>query len=199
MRLSDIPRGGLDSTSTLPPMRDDPDAIRAATLQGHIIIVAPAAGLVTFLVIVTVIDIGHKAAGAADLPLPISPTPLSRLPPACFPCRLSYRALSQKQRQAIASGKSSPGFPVPPTPGKVLGRRDPTRRSARGVSRPAIIGAAMNEGAAFFALVAYLIEKPDRPRGGDRAHLVDVIARFPTAGRSTRVARTATGKTPRGI
>ena len=60
-----------------------------------------------------------------------------------------------------------------------------------------IIGAAMNEGAAFFALVAYLIEKNPIALGLAVVLIAGVITRFPTAGRVETLDRAAAGKTPR--
>ena len=171
--------------STLPPMRDDPDAIRAATLQGQIIIVALVAGLVTFLVIVTVIDIGHKAAGAADSPLPIITYAAVAFAAGMLPMSFVVPGLvTKQQRQAIASGKKTPGSPVAPTPGNGLkAAATPPGGLPAAFLAQLIIGAAMNEGAAFFALVAYLIEKNPIALAVAIVLIVDVIARFPTAGR----------------
>ena len=49
-----------------------------------------------------------------------------------------------------------------------------------------IVGAAMNEGAAFFALVAYLIEKNPIALGLAVVLIAGVISRFPTTGRVER-------------
>ena len=85
------------------PMPGDQEAIRPATLQGQIIVGALVAGLVTFLVIATVIDIGPKpapaaagGAGARGRSRPnrlcrSSPMSRSRLARSCCPCRSSCR------------------------------------------------------------------------------------------------------------
>ncbi len=170
------------------------DLIRAATLQGQIIIGALVTGLVIFLVIVNVIDLGLKpgaggqGAVAADSPLPIITYVAVAFAAVVLPMSFVVPALvAKQQRQAIAGGKLTAGTQVAPTPGN--------GSNAAGTllsGLPAafltqlVIGAAMDEGAAFFGLVAYLIEKNPIALVVGVVLIVGVIARFPTAGRVER-------------
>lgn len=182
--------------STSMPMPDNPDAIRAATLQGQIIIGALVAGLLTFLVIVTVLDTEPKAGGgaggqgavAADASLPIITYVAVAFAAATLPMSFVIPLLvAKQQRQAIASGKLTARSPVGATPGKgTNGAASSLGGLPVAFLTQLIVGAAMNEGAAFFALVAYLIEKNPIALAVAIVLIAGVIARFPTAGRVER-------------
>ena len=182
------------------PMTGDQDAIRPVTLQGQIIVGALVAGLVTFSVIVTIMNIGSApgpaAAGgpgaqgavAAESPLPIITYVAIAFGAASLPMSFVVPGLvTKQQRRAFASaGTTASTSPAPP-PGK---RSDAAKAPLSGL--PAafltelVIGAAMNEGAAFLALVAYLIEKNPIALALAGVLIAGVIARFPTAGRVER-------------
>jgi hypothetical protein len=179
------------------PMQGDQDGIRSATLQGQIIVGALVAGLVTFLMISTIINIGPtprpaaadgRGAIAAESPLPIITYAAVALGAVLLPMSFVVPGLvAKQQRRAIASAGMTASASPAPTPG---GRSDAAKAPLSGL--PAafltqlIIGAAIDEGAAFFALVAYLIEKNPIALAMAVALIAGVIARFPTTGRVER-------------
>ena len=128
------------------PTPGDQEAIRPIVLQGQIIIGALLAGLLCFLVIVNVIDLGPPpgvaaaaaGAGAVDRAMPIITymavafaaisLPLSTIVPL---------VITNQQRRAIAAGKST-GSAVRRKRWRPIGRQpDPTHRLARGLFDPA--------------------------------------------------------------
>jgi hypothetical protein len=185
------------------PMPGDQDAIRSATLQGRIIVGALAAGLVMFLVISTIINIlptpgaaangagngpGAPGAVAAESPLPIITYAAVAFGAVLLPMSFVVPGLvAKQQRRAIANAGMTASASPAPTPGE---RSDAAKAPLSGL--PAafltqlIIGAAIDEGAAFFALVAYLIEKNPIALAMAVVLIAGVIARFPTAGRVER-------------
>ena len=95
--------------------------------------------------------------------------------------------VAKQQRRAIASGKLTADSPINATPGKgANGAASSPGGLPVAFLTQLIVGAAMNEGAAFFALVAYLIEKNPIALAVAIVLIAGVIARFPTAGRVER-------------
>lgn len=154
-------------------MTSDQDVIRTVTRQGQIILGALITGVSIFLVIATVVDLGLEpgvgppagvGAGAGAQPSPSVPilTYMALVVgAACLPMSLIVPSLvAKQQRLAIAGGKSLPGQSPASTPAQ---RPEAVRTAPIGLPlaylNQLIVGAAMNEGVAFFAGVAYLIEK----------------------------------------
>jgi hypothetical protein len=178
----------------------DEQGIRSATLQGQIIVGALVAGLVTFLIIATMIDLGPRPGaaagggpGAAGVAATESPMPIITYLAVAFGVVLLPMSfivpgrVAQQQRRAIASGKM-PGSPsVAPTAGdQSAAATVPLSGLPAVFLTQLVVGAAMDEGAAFFALVAYLIEKNPIALALALVLIAGVIARFPTAGRVER-------------
>ncbi len=97
------------------------------------------------------------------------------------------RLVATQQRLAIAGGKSLPGQSLASTSAQ---RPEAVPSAPIGLPlaylNQLIVGAAMNEGAAFFAGVAYLIEKNPIALAIGLVLIAGVIARFPTASRVER-------------
>jgi hypothetical protein len=179
------------------PMSDDPNAIRAATLQGQIIVGALIAGLVTFLVVVIVITMavqpgapgavgpGAQPAHAADAPLPIITYLAVAMGAVLLPASFVVPVMvSRAQRRAIAAGKVDiMAIPNPP-PGEGLPAvKNPVTGMPAIFLAQMIIGAAMAEGPGFFALIAYLVEKNPICLAMAVLLIIGVVVRFPTTGR----------------
>jgi hypothetical protein len=185
------------------PMPGEQDAIRSATLQGQIILGALAAGLVMFLVISTIINIlptlgvaangagngrGAPAAVAAESPLPIITSVAIAFGAVLLPVSFVVPGLvAKQQRRAFASaGMTASASPAPTPSGQSDTATAPLSGLPAAFLSQLIIGAAINEGAAFLALAAYLIEKNPIALAMAIVLIAGVIARFPTAGRVER-------------
>jgi hypothetical protein len=181
-------------------MSGDPEAIRSATLQGQIIVGALAAGLITFLVIVNIIDIGTTAPRAAgggpgaagavrvDAPVPIITYVAVAFGAVLLPISFVVPELvTKQQRVAFASAGTNASSSAGPTPGEQADAAGaPLTGLPAAFLTQLVLGAAMNEGAAFFALVAYLIEKNPIALALAVVLIAGVIFRFPTSGRVER-------------
>jgi hypothetical protein len=178
---------------TQTPISGDQDAIRPIALQGQIIVAALLAGLLCFLVITTFIDLGPKPAAAPGAAAPEPPMPIftylavasgAMLLPMSFVVPV---LVSKQQRQAMLSGKTTDGA-IPATP--TDNRSDAANAAIGGLPTAfliqLIIGSAISEGAAFFALVAYLLEKNPLSLTMALMLIASIIARFPTSGRVGR-------------
>jgi hypothetical protein len=185
------------------PMPSDQDAIRSATLQGQIIVGALAAGLVAFLVIVIILQLVLTPAAAAKItgngpgaigatgnnsPLPIITYAAVALGAMMLPMSFIVPGIvTKKQAEALAIGGMSASQSPAPTPNKQSdAAKSPLSSLPVMFLSQLIIGAAINEGAAFFALVAYLLEKNPIALAMAVILIAGVIARFPTAGRVER-------------
>ena len=178
---------------TQTPISGDQDAIRPTALQGQIIVTALLAGLLCFLVITTVIDLGPKPAAAPGAAAPEPPMPIftylavasgAMLLPMSFVVPV---LVSKKQRQAMLSGQASDG-PRPATaPGvRSWGANTPIGGLPAAFLIQLVMGCAISEGAAFFALVAYLLEKNPLALTMALLLIAAIIMRFPTSGRVGR-------------
>jgi hypothetical protein len=178
-------------------MPGDQDAIRSATLQGQIILGALVAGLVMFLVISTIIIIGltprpaaadGRGAVAAESPLPIITYVAVAFGATLLPMSFVVPSLvAKQQRRALASaGMTASASPAPTRGGQSNAAMAPLTGLPAAFLSQLIIGAAINEGAAFLALVAYLLEKNPIALAMAVVLIAGVIARFPTAGRVER-------------
>ena len=92
--------------------------------------------------------------------------------------------VSKQQRQAMLSGKTTDGA----NPAIATGNRSdaPIGGLPAAFLIQLIIGCAISEGAAFFALVAYLLEKNPLSLIMALMLIAAIIARFPTSGRVGR-------------
>jgi hypothetical protein len=178
---------------TQTPISGDQEAIRPIAIQGQIIVGALLAGLLCFLVITTVIDVGPKPAGAPGAAAVEPPMPIitylavasgAMLLPVSFVVPV---LVSKKQRQAMLSGQASDG-PRPATAPCVRswGANTPIGGFPAAFLIQLIMGCAISEGAAFFALVAYLLEKNPLSLTMALVLIAAIIMRFPTSGRVGR-------------
>ncbi len=177
-------------------MTSDQDAIRTVTRQGQIIVGALISGVLAFLVIATVVgplagvgaDAAAQPAGQLAQSVPILTYSALAVGAVCLSMSLIVPSLvAKQQRLAMAGGKSLPGqspASTPPQGPEAVGTA-PTGLSWVYLNQ-LIIGAAINEGAAFFAGVAYLVEKNPIALAVALVLIAGVIARFPTANRVER-------------
>jgi hypothetical protein len=185
-------------------MAHDQDAVRPVTLQGQIIVGALLSGVLIFLVIAAVIDLQSKPdagpaarigadgraqpEGQPDQSVPILTYIALAVGAVCLPMSLIVPNLvAKQQRLAIAGGKSLPGQSPAATPAQ---RPEAVGTAPLGLPgaylNQLIVGAAMNEGAAFFSGVAFLVEKNPIALAVALVLLAGLIARFPTASRVER-------------
>ena len=175
------------------PISGDQDAIRPIAIQGQIIVGALLAGLLCFLVITTVIDVGPKpaaapGAAATEPPMPIFTYLAVALGAMLLPMSFVVPVLvSKQQRQVMLSGKTTDSA----SPATAAGNRSDAANAAIGGLPTVfliqlIMGCAISEGAAFFALVAYLLEKNPLSLTMALMLIASIIARFPTSGRVGR-------------
>lgn len=140
----------------------------------QIIVLAMAAGLLTFLAIVSTLDLSERQAPGQALPVITVAAftfaaifvPLSLVVPGLF---------SDAARKRIAQGKwivgkVPPGVAAPITDAGRLALVYQTRK---------IIGVALTEGPAFLALIAYMLEGAPAALGLAIALIVGVAARVP--------------------
>jgi hypothetical protein len=177
-------------------MTSDQDAFRTVTRQGQIIVGALISGVVVFLVVAVVVgplagvgaDAGAQPAGQLAQSVPILTYIALAVGAVCLSMSLIVPSLlAKQQRLAMAGGKSIPGQSPASTPAQ---RPEAVGTAPTGLSsvylNQLIIGAAMNEGAAFFAGVAYLVEKNPIALAVALVLIAGLIARFPTASRVER-------------
>jgi hypothetical protein len=177
-------------------MTSDEDAIRTVTRQGQIIVGALISGVLVFLVVAVVVgplagvgaDAGAQPAGKLAQSVPILTYIALAVGAVCLSMSLIVPSLlAKQQRLAMAGGKSLPGQSPASTPAQ---RPEAVGTAPTGLSsvylNQLIIGAAMNEGAAFFAGVAYLVEKNPIALAVALVLIAGLIARFPTASRVER-------------
>ena len=177
-------------------MTSDQDAIRTVTRQGQIIVGALISGVLVFLVVATVIgplagfgaDAGAQPAGQLAQSIPILTYIALAVGAVCLSMSLLVPSLvAKQQRLAMAGGKSLPGQSPASTSAQ---RPEAVGTAPTGLFwvylNQLIIGAAMNEGAAFFAGVAYLVEKNPIALAVALVLIAGMIARFPTASRVER-------------
>jgi hypothetical protein len=187
-------------------MASGQDAIQPVIRLAQIIVGTLMTGVAFFLVIATLVDLGPDpgvAAGAAGgggagahgavQPAPMVPfITYAALAAGAVLLPMSFVVpglVAKKQRQAIAAGKVAAG--ANPAPGLTSANTSQAIKMPAGDEGAAflsqlIIGAAMAEGAAFFAGAAYLVEKNPIALGAALVLLAALAARFPTAGRAGR-------------
>jgi hypothetical protein len=166
--------------------------------QGQIITGALVTGVMVFLVIATVIDMrpipgpGAGPGGQVGLggPAPPSQAPdVGRLLTwmavgfAALALFLSFIVpglITNQNRRAIAAGK----WPLTPDPrlGTEASQSDTGKLAVVYLSQ-LIVGAALNEGAAFFALIAYMMGKDPLALSVAIVLLAAILVRFPTTQR----------------
>ena len=181
-------------------MPSDPESIQAVTRQGQIIIGALISGVVFFLVIATVVDLGPNpgvVAGGAGAGQRAQTVPLVTYLALAFGAVLlpmSFMVpglVAKQQRQAIAAGNVTAGTNLTAS-STAASSSGATKTPAGGLHAAyltqLITGAAMNEGAAFFAGVAYLIEKNPIALALAFVLLTAIVARFPTGSRVDTLA-----------
>lgn len=172
------------------------DAIDKVTRTGQIIVGALIAGVVVLLAVASLIDVrpkanappGAVAAAGADRNGTGSLITYTALAFAAVLLPVSFVVpglIAQQNRRAIAAGKW-----IPPGQGGPPDRQINPEALATDAGKLAvvyqvqhIIGAAMNEGVAFFAGIAYLVEKNPIALGLAVLLLGGLVVRFPTSGR----------------
>jgi hypothetical protein len=172
--------------------------IDQVTLQSRIIVGALILGVVVALGVATVVDLRPNTAappGARANPAQTRIEPEPDRPSmgtiitwvavalAAMALPLSFvvpRLVAQQGRRAIAAGTWSATMKMPIAP-----EASPTDadKLAMVYQTQLIIGAAMNEGAAFFAAISYLIEKDPIALGLGILLVGGLIARFPAKDR----------------
>jgi hypothetical protein len=174
------------------PISGDQDAIRPIAIQGQIIVGGLLAGLLCFLVITTVIDVGPKpaaapGAAAVEPPMPIFTYLAVASGVMLLPMSFVVPVLvSKKQRQAMLSGQTAGGASPTTAPGVPWGAKTPIGGFPAAFLIQLVMGCAISEGAAFFALVAYLLEKNPLALTMALVLIAAIISRFPTSGRVGR-------------
>jgi hypothetical protein len=186
-------------------MPSDEDATRLVVRLGQIIAGAMVVGVSMFLVIAAAIDLGldgqaRRGAGdAAGAPAQQGGQPEQTVPilsyialavgAVMFPLSFLVPDLVAKQhRRAIAAGKPTPAGASPASTPQSSpdAMRTPLHDLHGAYSNQLIIELALVEGAAFFAGLAYLIEKNSIAITVAVALVASMIARFPTADRFAR-------------
>jgi hypothetical protein len=143
----------------LKPEDSDAIAVNIRTLQ--VIVGALTAGPIVFLVIALVLHARHDAAGGpAPGPALLPVVSVAAVVAAAVLIPLSLvvpRLVSDAARKQIAAGTWPPGQTAEAPP---LGDRGPgdAARLAMVYLQKTIVGAALNEGAAFLAVIAYFLE-----------------------------------------
>ncbi len=175
----------------------DQNFIKQMTRVAQIIVGSLIAGVVFFLVIAATVDVRPErpVAGAAAIPAPGGQDDaLDRIliamvvVVAALGAPLSFivpHLITARSRRAIASGAPSPSMPgvragAPAVPQTEISKLTMVYQTQM------IVGAAINEGAAFFAGVVYLITKNPIALGVALLLLAVMVGRFPTAGRIQR-------------
>jgi hypothetical protein len=183
------------------PTLNDEDAIRPIVLQAQIIVGALVAGLLCFSVIASVIDVGPKAGAAPAAPvggagvggepgagLSVPILTYAAVAFAVVDLPLSYLIpifVARQQRRAIAAGKlTTSASSTPDADGSSAAARMKFSALQAAFTQQLIVGAAVNEGAAFFALVAYMLEKKPIALVVAAVLIAGVASRFPTLGRT---------------
>lgn len=87
--------------------------------------------------------------------------------------------MTRQSRRAIAAGK----WNAPPSPGRIGASDSDTVKLAVVYQTQLIVGSALNEGAAFFAGIAYMIGRDPIALGAGILLIAALIARFPTTHR----------------
>jgi hypothetical protein len=163
---------------------EDSGVVVATTRRLQIIVGAMLLGLVTFLVVILAVVPAPKPpappapgeGGGPTQPLPVLTVTAYTFAVILLPLSLVVpKLLSDAQRSRIAVGNRSPAGP-PDAPAT----DDDISRLALVYQARKIVGVAMNEGAAFLALVAYMIERNSVALGLSLALIACVALRFPT-------------------
>jgi hypothetical protein len=177
-------------------MTSDQDTINRVTRQGQIIIAALTAGVLVFVAMAVPVNPGIKpaapgpaAAGAAPddrlldvfLSAPITSTaigfsvmilPLSILVP---------RIITDRNSRIIAAGTWAPATPCDSTRGAWAGAlTTDTGKIEYTYFNYLIVGAALNEAPAFFAAIAYIVEKKPAALGAALLLATGLLVRLPT-------------------
>jgi hypothetical protein len=162
---------------------EDPGVVAATTRRLQIIVGVLLLSLVSFLVVILAVVPGPKPpappaageGGGPTEPLPVLTVMAYTFAVILLPLSLVVpKLLSDAQRSKIAAGKwSAAGQPDAPGPA------DDVSRLALVYQARKIIGAAMNEGAAFLALIASMIERNSVALGLSLALIICVALRFP--------------------
>jgi hypothetical protein len=173
----------------MPPSEDDSNLIAGITRTLQIIVAVLVLGLVGFLAIVLYLRVQPAPKPRAGAAAPVAtPSPSQTLPVltvAAFTFTVVLLPLSllvprlvvDASRKKMVEGTWTPGRQSGATPG-------PTPASdigklAQVYVTQKILGAAMNEGPAFFALVAYMLEGSPIALGLSVLLIVGVGSRFP--------------------
>jgi hypothetical protein len=177
----------------------DPDGVEPITRTCQIIVVALAMGVLTFLAIVVLLDVGPgnpapgqggQGIGGASLPLPGGGS-LPLMTALAVVLGIIGLVMSFTVPRVFVAGVR-----------RTIAREAPPRTTAAKASEPAqvypagdtgrllpvyqtqlIMGAAINEGMAFFAAIAYMLERHPIALGTAIVLLGGLVARFPTADR----------------
>jgi hypothetical protein len=174
-------------------MSSDQDVIDLVTRTLQIIVAALITGVVVFLGISSVVapilgaPPGAGGAGGAGPPAAAGPMDLrdvitwTAVAFAAVGLPLSFLLpgwMSNQNRRSIAAGTwNAPGTPALFGPGAL---ESDTGKLAFVYQTQLIVGAAMNEGPAFFAVVAYMLGKNPIALGLAVLLLVAMVVRFPT-------------------
>jgi hypothetical protein len=157
----------------------DQGAIKPLARNAQIVIGAQIVGVLIFLAIAYFIDVGP------DAQIPFLNYVVFAVSAVALP--LSFilpGVVATRQRKAIAKGIQSTAAGAGRLP--IFGPETEKMQASSlpmGYMQQLIIGAALNEGAAFLAVVAYLIEKDPVLLGLAVVLILGQVARFPTVSR----------------
>jgi hypothetical protein len=156
-------------------LSDDSAVIDQTTRVLQIIVFALVTGLVTFLGVVLFLHAQPKPARNPGAVLPVITVVAFTIAVVLAPLSLIIpRLVSDAARKQIAAGKWAPGN----APAGVTATTD-AGRLAVVYQTQKIIGAAMTEGPAFLALIAYMLESTSAALGLALFLIVGVALRFP--------------------
>jgi len=176
------------------------DAIDKVTRTGQIIVGALIAGVVVLLAVASLVEIrpnaavpagGGAGAGAGagmgrDWTSSILTYTALAFTAVLLPLSFVVPGLITRQnRQAIAAGKWAPAGQGGPAEQQISSEalKTDAGKLAMVYQVQLIIGAAMDEGVAFFAGIAYMLEKDPIALGLALLLLVGLVVRFPTSRR----------------
>jgi hypothetical protein len=166
-------------------MTSDQNELQRVTLQGQMIVGALIAGVSIFLVIATFVRLDADA-GVPGSSVPILTCTALVFAAVILPMSFIVPGLVAKQQRQLIARKTPSSSPRPAMNAEQAPVAIKNPPLALAYLNQLIIGAAMNEGGAFLAGVAYLVERNPIALAVALALVAALVARFPTLGRIER-------------